>query len=88
MFKAIRHLGTATIASLMLTTWAPAVVKLPNVISDHMVLQRDTSVPIWGTAAPDEKITVKFRDQQKTTEAAKDGIVDRQARCPQGRRAG
>ena len=38
-----------------------------------MVLQRDMPVPIWGTAAPGEKITVKFRDQTKTVEAGKDG---------------
>src|SRR4051812_6524906 len=54
-------------------TGAPADVKLPPVLSSHMVLQRDTAVPIWGTAAPDEKVTVKFRDQEKTATAGKDG---------------
>jgi sialate O-acetylesterase len=48
-------------------------VKLPNVLSSHMVLQRDAAVPIWGTAAPNEKVTVKFRDQEKTTTADKNG---------------
>jgi sialate O-acetylesterase len=52
---------------------APAAVTLPNVLSSHMVLQRDTAVPIWGTAAPDEKVTVRFRDQEKATTAAADG---------------
>jgi sialate O-acetylesterase len=41
--------------------------------SDHMVLQRDISVPIWGTAAPGESVTVEFRDQTKRTEADSDG---------------
>ncbi|MCE9533543.1 MAG: sialate O-acetylesterase [Planctomycetes bacterium] len=50
-----------------------ADVKLPPVLGSHMVLQREMLVPIWGTAAPGEKITVKFRDQTKTTEAEKDG---------------
>jgi hypothetical protein len=27
-----------------------ADVKLPPVISDHMVIQRDVAAPIWGTA--------------------------------------
>ncbi len=45
---------------------ANAAVKLPPVLSDHMVLQRDLNVPIWGTADPGEKVTVKFRDQEKT----------------------
>src|SRR6185295_13215698 len=48
---------------------AGAEVKLPPVLSSHMVLQRDQPVPIWGTAAPAEKVTVKFRDQEKTTTA-------------------
>lgn len=50
-----------------------AEVKLPPVISSHMVLQREAAVPIWGTAAPGEKVTVQFRDQTKTAEAGKDG---------------
>jgi sialate O-acetylesterase len=50
-----------------------ADVKLPAILSSHMVLQREMPVPIWGTAKPGEKVTVKFRDQTKTTEADKDG---------------
>lgn len=50
-----------------------ADVKLPNVLSDHMVLQREAPVPIWGTAAPGEQVTVKFREQTKTTTAGADG---------------
>jgi sialate O-acetylesterase len=52
---------------------AAAEVKLPPVLSDHMVLQRDAQVPIWGTAAPEEKVTVKFRDQEKTATADRNG---------------
>jgi sialate O-acetylesterase len=52
---------------------AVADVKLPPVLSSHMVLQREVPVSIWGTAAPDEKVTVKFRDQEKTATAGKDG---------------
>lgn len=48
-------------------------VKLPPVLSSHMVLQRDCPLPIWGTAAPGETVTVKFRGQEKSTEAGKDG---------------
>ncbi len=44
--------------------WAD--VKLPAVLSSHMVLQREMAVPIWGTADPDEKITVQFRNQTKS----------------------
>jgi sialate O-acetylesterase len=48
-------------------------VKLPPILSSHMVLQRDLPVPIWGTAQAGEKVTVKFRDQTKTAEADKEG---------------
>lgn len=52
---------------------AQAEVKLPAVLSTHMVLQRETTVPIWGTAAPNEMVTVKFRTQEKTTKAGEKG---------------
>jgi len=46
-----------------------AEIKVPPVIASHMVLQREMAVPIWGTAGPGERITVKFRDQTKMVEA-------------------
>jgi len=64
--SALLTLGFATGTAL-------AEVKLPAVLSSHMVLQREKAVPIWGTAAPEEKVTVKFRDQEKTATAAQDG---------------
>jgi hypothetical protein len=48
-------------------------VTVDKMFSDHMVLQRDMAVPVWGMAAPGEKVTVAFRDQKKTAEADKDG---------------
>jgi len=42
-----------------------AAVKLPAVLASHMVLQQQTAVPIWGTASPNEAVTVKFRTQEK-----------------------
>jgi len=63
----------AVVAFTSLPGRATADVKLPPVLSSHMVLQRDTAVPVWGTGAAGEKVTVKFRDQEKTTTADKDG---------------
>ena len=40
---------------------AQADVTLPKVIGNHMVLQRDRPLPIWGWAAADEEVTVKTR---------------------------
>src|SRR4051812_22740587 len=56
--------------TILLLTFAAAgvraEVKLPDVISDGMVLQQKLPVPIWGTASPDEVVTVKFAGQVKT----------------------
>ncbi|MEO8350867.1 MAG: sialate O-acetylesterase [Chthoniobacteraceae bacterium] len=37
-----------------------ADVKLPALISDHMVLQQEAQANVWGTAEPGEKVTVKL----------------------------
>jgi sialate O-acetylesterase len=60
-------------AALLSAGSALADVKLPPVLSSHMVLQRGTAVPVWGTAAPGEKVTVKFRTQEKAATAGADG---------------
>ncbi len=52
---------------------APADVKLPGVFGDHMVLQRDAAVPVWGWAGAGEKVTVTLAGQSKTATAGKDG---------------
>ena len=52
---------------------AQAEIKPAPIFADHMVLQRGMPVPVWGTAAPGEKVVVKFRDQEKTVQAAADG---------------
>jgi sialate O-acetylesterase len=45
-----------------LTASAHAGVRLPNVFGDHMVLQREMPVPVWGWADPGEKVTVTFAE--------------------------
>ncbi len=44
-------------------------VRLPHLISDGMVLQRDTKVKIWGWAAANEKVSVHFIDSTYQTTA-------------------
>ena len=53
--------------------WAQDNPSVSGLFSDHMVLQRDRPVPVWGTAKPGTKITVKFGQQEKTAETDKDG---------------
>ncbi|MBN2021798.1 MAG: sialate O-acetylesterase [Pirellulales bacterium] len=52
---------------------ATAEIKLPAVLGDNMVLQRDVPVPIWGWAEPGEDITVQFAGQTAKTKAGEDG---------------
>ncbi len=51
---------------------ARAEVRLHNLFTDHMVLQQNTSVPIWGWADDAEHVTVEFRGQ-KVSATAKNG---------------
>lgn len=47
-------------------TSASAKVRLPAVFSDHLILQRNVEVSIWGWADAGEKVTVKFAGQEKS----------------------
>ena len=48
-------------------------VSLPSLISDHMMLQQDVPVRIWGKANPGEFVTVEFRGQTVSSRAGSDG---------------
>ena len=48
---------------------AHAELKLPAIFGDHMVLQQQQAVPVWGWSAPGAKVTVKFAGQSKPTVA-------------------
>src|SRR3954447_22765446 len=60
-------------ALLTLAGAAQAAVKLPALISDHMVLQAGMPVRIWGTADPGEAVKVEFQGQSIATTARPDG---------------
>lgn len=50
-----------------------AKVKLPALVSDGMVLQRDQKLNIWGKADAGEKVEVKFLNKNYKTTADKNG---------------
>ncbi len=50
-----------------------AQVRVASIFGDHMVLQRNASVPVWGTAKPGEAIVVEFAGQRVETNAAESG---------------
>ena len=61
------------LALLAMANAHAAELKLAALFSDHMILQRDKPVPVWGWSDPEEKITVEFAGQKKSTIAGADG---------------
>ena len=51
----------------------PADLWIPRVFSDHMVLQRDTPNPLWGTARAGSPVNVTIAGKTATTTASADG---------------
>ena len=48
-------------------------VRLPALIRDSMILQRDTELKIWGWASKGEEVTVRFNGKQYKSTAGEDG---------------
>ncbi len=71
----MKHLFPLLTALLLAPTAAlhAAELKLPSIFSDHMVLQCDQPVPVWGWAAAGEKVTVEFAGQSKTATVGANG---------------
>ncbi len=61
------------LVALLLTTPSFCQVRLPKLISDGVVLQRDTKIKIWGWAAPNEKIAIDFINKKYKTKANENG---------------
>jgi sialate O-acetylesterase len=53
----------------LFATFAGAEVACPAIFGHGMVLQRDLPVPVWGTAAPGEGVTVELAGQSKAATA-------------------
>jgi sialate O-acetylesterase len=50
-----------------------ADVRMPGIFGDHMVLQQDMRIPVWGWADPGEKISVALGKDTASTVAGADG---------------
>ena len=57
----------------MLVSLNAQAVQLNPLFTDHMVLQRNQPVPVYGTASPGEKVTVEFAGQKKEVVASASG---------------
>src|SRR4051812_19082124 len=74
--KKLAERGLAALVLILLfgaSRIAAADVLPASPFTDHMVLQQAMPVPVWGTAAAGEKITVTVGSQTKSATAGDDG---------------
>ncbi len=69
MAAAIRDLAGCELGKALF----PADLWLPSVFSDHMVLQRDMTIPIWGTTTAGKEVTVTLAGKSATATADENG---------------
>ena len=69
-FHGLKLVALASILHLPLH----ANVMVPSIFSSGMVLQRNAPIPVWGKAAPGEKITVSFNGQEIQSAAGEDSL--------------
>jgi sialate O-acetylesterase len=62
------------LAIAMVSAIAQAAVKLPAIIGDNMVLQRDKPLPIWGWDEPGKEVKVTLGDASATAKADDKGL--------------
>ncbi|MBT8044463.1 MAG: sialate O-acetylesterase [Verrucomicrobiae bacterium] len=69
-----------SIVFLLLITCSAAVhaapLKLHNIFTDHMVIQRDKPIKVWGWAKPDKSVTVQLGKDTLETEVQAAAPVD------------
>jgi len=58
---------------VVVATAARADVRLPRVFGDHMVIQRDAAVAVWGWADAGEEVTVSIAGKSASGKAGADG---------------
>ncbi len=67
------HFASVGFGWLLFASVGWSDVRLPAVFGDHMVLQREAPVPVWGWADAGETVTVTVAGQTKTATAGADG---------------
>ena len=64
------------LALLLPVTLGAEDLRVAHIFSDHMVLQRESTVPVWGWGDPGKNVTVTpswYGAAPVTTKVAKDG---------------
>jgi sialate O-acetylesterase len=65
--------GLLVLSAVLFSVTASAAVKLPSIIGDNMVLQRDRAVPVWGWDDAGTKVTVILGEAKATATADANG---------------
>lgn len=63
-----------TLLLALLAACAHAEVRLANVFGEHMVLQRDRPLRLWGEATPGQTLTVEFAGRKADARVGADGL--------------
>lgn len=66
-------IASFTLLLLSMHIKSQAQIKLPRLIRDSMILQKDVPTKIWGWAAKKEKIKIEFKNRTYKTSADNDG---------------
>jgi sialate O-acetylesterase len=61
------------LVAIAFVTLSAHALEVASPFTNHLVLQRDLPVPVWGDADPGEQVTVTFRGQNKSAKADDDG---------------
>ncbi|QDT10324.1 sialate O-acetylesterase [Planctomycetes bacterium K23_9] len=64
------------VATLLLPVIAHAELKMSSVFGDHMVLQREKPIHVWGWTKPGSDVTVKLADKSASAVADDKGRFD------------
>lgn len=61
------------LAVLLLSNTSSAQIRLPRLVRDSMILQRDKPIKIWGWASKNEKINILWQGKKYATQADSQG---------------
>src|SRR6185369_6999492 len=63
----MHSLKFTSLSLVFLVSTSYSQVRLPKIVSDGMILQRDAKLNLWGWAAKGEKISIKFNGKSYKT---------------------
>ena len=69
----LRRCFASLACTMLVVSHAHAELRVSTMFGDHMVLQRDMPVPVWGRGDAGDVITARFAGQEVQTRAGADG---------------